>query len=204
MKRKRITISILAIFAIIVATFSVTYAYFKSNSVTKGGKFTAGTLNLKVGEDGTSSESFTIDNIGESDVKSGSKTWTITNTGTLQGQLFLKLENLNNFENGCNEPEGTVDTTCDNPGENQGELGRFITLKVYLNDTLVAESNLDETNTNAITNAWNAAAPVILNAGQSDVVRIDWSLNENDYGNEIQSDSLSFDVGFELAQVVNQ
>ena len=199
---KRVITSLLVVLAVALATFAATSAYFSSTSSTTGSKFVVGTLDLAVGGAGGSTiEPFLIDNIGETNVSSGSKTWVVTNKGSLTGRLYFKLVNVNNAENGCNTPEMVVDTTCDNPGEGQGELGKQIRTKVYLNDLMVAESDLDEANKNRITNIWSSMTPVVLTAGETARVKLEWSMANESYGNEIQSDSLGFDVDFSLVQV---
>lgn len=201
---KRVAVSFLAILAVSMATFAVTSAYFSSRAITSGSKFTVGTLDLEVGGVGGSNvEPFVIDNIGDNGVSSGSKTWTVSNKGTLTGRLFFKLANVKNFENGCNTPEFEVDSTCNNPGEAQGELGNLITVKVYLNDVMVAESKLNELSKDAIASAWNNMQPVIIQSGKNVSVKLEWTLSPDNYGNEIQSDSLAFDVNFDLTQATN-
>lgn len=199
---KRVVTSLLVVLAVALATFAATSAYFSSNSSTTGSKFVVGTLDLAVGGTGGSSvEPFLIDNIGETSVTSGSKTWVVTNKGTLTGRLYFKLVNVSNTENGCNTPELAVDASCDNPGTGQGELGKQIAIKVYLNDLMVAESDLDEVNKNKITAAWSNLTPVMLKAGETARVKLEWLMANESYGNEIQSDSLGFDVDFSLVQV---
>ncbi len=193
----------LIICVVMVTTFQATKAYFTSNAKSKGSSFTVGTLDLEVGgKSGSSVEPFNITNIGaDPNSMSGSKTWSVTNKGTLPGRLYLKIDNLANAENGCNSPEMEVDTTCDNPGIGEGELGKHMTLKTYLNDQLVATSDLDDVNKDALATAWNALPEVILTAGQTASVRMEWSMAPDGYGNEIQSDSVGFDVDFDLVQV---
>ena len=198
---KQIAGSFLAIIAVSLATFAVTGAYFTSKATTKGSRFTVGTLDLEVGgANGSNVEPFVIDNIGDNGVSSGSKTWIVTNKGSLTGQLFFKLNNVKNMENGCNPPEALVDQTCDNPGEGQGELGKLIKVKVFLDNSLVAESSLDELNKDAISKIWSEMTPVIMASGKTVAVKMEWGLAPDEYGNEIQSDSLAFDADFDLVQ----
>jgi len=198
---KRVITSLLVVLAVALATFTATSAYFTSNTSTSGSRFQVGTLDLSVGGiNGTSIEPFLIDNIGDTNVSNGSKTWVVSNKGTLSGRLYFKLTNVNNAENGCNTPEQAVDATCDNPGVGQGELGKQIKIKVYLNDLLVIESDLDEVNKEKISAKWGSMTPVVLNAGETARVKLEWTMATEGYGNEIQSDSLGFDVDFSLVQ----
>lgn len=200
--KKQIAISMLVISVVCVTTFQATRAYFTDSARSLGSNFTVGTLDLEVGgANGTNVEPFVINNIGaDANTTSGAKTWTVTNKGTLPGRLYFKLENITNKENGCNNPESIVDTTCGNPGIGEGELGNLITTKIYLADQLVVTTPLSTANQATITNAWNNLAPVIIQPGQSTQVKLEWSMQADGYGNEIQSDSLGFDVGFDLVQ----
>lgn len=201
---KQIAVSILAIAAVSMSTFAMTSAYFSSKSKTSGSKFTVGTLDMEVGgANGSNVEPFVIDNIGDNGVTTGAKTWVVTNKGTLLGRLYFKLDNIKNLENGCNTPESAVDTTCGNPGDGEGELGKMIDVKAYLNNNLIVQTKLDDLNKDTIANTWNNLTPVIIQPGQSASVKLEWSLAPDNYGNEIQSDSLSFDVDFDLTQATN-
>lgn len=201
--KKRAALSVLVISVVIVTTFQATKAYFTSRAKSVGSTFTVGTLDLEVGgASGSSVEPFSISNIGaDANSMTGAKTWSVTNKGTLPGRLYLKIDNLANNENGCNSPEAEVDTTCNTPGTGEGELGKSLTLKAYLNDQVVATTNLDTASQKAIETAWNTLSPVILQAGQTAQVELEWSMAAEGYGNEIQSDSVGFDVDFDLVQV---
>jgi len=48
--------------------------------------------------------------------------------------ICAKNLNVKDFENACNESETEVDTTCDNPGEGQGELSSVTKVKAWLED----------------------------------------------------------------------
>lgn len=204
--KKQILLSVMVIGVVAVTTFQATKAYFTDSAKSLGSNFTVGTLDLSVGgANGTNIEPFIINNIGADNTSlSGAKTWTITNNGTLPGRLYFKLENIQNKENGCNTPEAKVDVTCDDPGVGQGELGKLITTKIYLNDQLVTTTNLADGAGTAIVEAWNRLSPTILTANQTTNVKLEWSMAPEGYGNEIQSDSLGFDVGFDLVQASAQ
>lgn len=201
--KKKILLSVLIIAAISGATFAATRAFFTDRETTTGNQFTVGTLDLSVdGNNGTSAEPFVIEGIGESGDISGGKTWTITNEGSLPGRLFFRLADLVNNENGCNEPEAIVDATCTNPGPGEGELGGVITVNVYVDDVLQASSTLATADQDTIGTAWTTTiTPIIIPGGQSKTVKIDWATGQDAYGNEIQSDSLTFNAVFDLEQL---
>ena len=200
--KKQAALSLLIICVVCVTTFQATKAYFSDSAKSLGSNFTVGTLDLEVGGvNGANVEPFIIDNIGaNANTTNGTKTWTVTNKGTLPGRLYFKIENIVNKENGCNSPESVVDTTCGNPGNNEGELGKIITANTYLGEQLVTSTNLSSTSQALISTAWNDHSPIIIQSGQSTQVKLEWNMAADGYGNEIQSDSLGFDVGFDLVQ----
>lgn len=180
----------------------VTRAFFTDKETTTGNKFTVGTLDLEVGgKNGESAESFVIDGIGEAGDISGGKTWTVKNSGSLPGRLFFRLQNVVNEENGCNEPEKVTEPACDS--DNNGELGGVIKTKVTINGIeVIAGKDLATANQSEYGAAWSALPVVLLEPGQTKTIGFSWSATENDYGNEIQSDSVKFDVDYNLVQLI--
>lgn len=199
--KPRIVLSILIIIMAIGGTFLATRAYFQATGTAAGNKITAGTLDMTVGgAQGTAIENFVADNIGAVGDVSGTKTWTVKNTGTLPGRLYFRIQDVVNDENGCNQPEGLVDKTCDNPGPGEGELGKALKFNVYLNGVLVKLTDLDTANQDVIKDTWNSLPKVMIPAGGSADVKIEYLAGETDYGNEVQSDSVSFNTRFDLVQ----
>jgi hypothetical protein len=198
---KKILFSLIIIGLISSISFFVTRAYFSDKKTSLGNTFSVGTLNLQVGDSSSSNaEPFSISAVGTGET-GGTKVWNIKNTGSLPGQFSVVFDNLINYENGCNDAEKSVDTTCDNPGEHQGELGKYIKAVFYLNDVKKMETLLTEDAAGNITNLWaNLNPPLILQPGEQQQLRMDWQLDPN-YNNEIQSDSLTFDLNFNLKQL---
>ena len=183
---------------------AATRAFFSNRETSTGSTFTVGTLDLKVGDaDGTNIEPFIISGIGSSSDISGEKTWTVKNVGSLPGRLYINLKNVVNYENGCNEPEAKEDITCANPGAGEGELGDVVVAKIYLDGVEKVSSNLNEASVAKIGTDWSALEPIILEGGTQKTIKIDWKTLRAEYGNEIQSDSLTFDVDFDLVQLIN-
>jgi predicted ribosomally synthesized peptide with SipW-like signal peptide len=103
---------------------ATTVAYFNDVETSSGNTFTAGTLDLKVGEqDDPNVVYVTIDNIKPG--WSGEYSWTLKNVGTLTGYLLVKFYYVD-YENGQTEPEALVDPTGGDPGEGNGELSSKI------------------------------------------------------------------------------
>ncbi|MFH1561343.1 MAG: SipW-dependent-type signal peptide-containing protein [Patescibacteria group bacterium] len=201
--RKQAILALLIICAVVSGTALVTRAYFTDRETGTGSQFAVGTLDLDVGgANGTEIAPFVIENMGEEGNIAGSQTWTVNNTGSLPGRLYFKLDNLVNYENDCNEPEALVDVTCDDPGAGQGDLGGVITARVYLDNVEKMSSTLATANQSVIGDAWTALPDVVVPAGGSVEVKMDWATGQADYGNEIQSDSLAFDMVFDLVQII--
>lgn len=179
-----------------------TFAYFTATRTAETNTFEAGTLDLSVtGDNNTANEPFVIENMGANANMSGTKTWTVTNTGSLPGRLLVRIANLANQENGCNDQEKGAEPECE--ATTEGELGGVITLNVALDGETKTSSTLATANVQAIGDAWNDdIEPVILQPNETRTVTMSWATAEDEYGNEIQSDSLTFDSVFQLIQLL--
>lgn len=189
---------------ILVAGLSVagTYAYFTATRTTSANTFAAGTLDLDVASNGNKLEPFVIENLGANANISGTKSWTIKNTGTLPGRLLVRLQNVVNTENGCNDQEKAADPTCDTPGK-QGDLGNAITLKVALDGEDKVSSTLATDQLTKIGTDWATLSQIVLQSGEERTITTHWAADENSYGNEIQGDAIQFDMNFRLIQLIN-
>lgn len=197
---KKLLISVLVIAVTTLVAGAATFAFFSARRTASTNKFAVGTLDLNVNSGGTDNEPFVIENMGENGNLSGSKSWTVKNTGTLPGRLLFRIQNLTNDENGCNDPEIEAEPNCAN--DNLGELGALITLHVSLDGTEQVSSTLATDQEAKIGQDWNALTPIILQPGEERTLTLNWALDENAYGNEIQSDSVSFDANFRLIQQI--
>ncbi|MBP9718885.1 MAG: SipW-dependent-type signal peptide-containing protein [Candidatus Levybacteria bacterium] len=200
-KYKKIILSFLIIAVVGGGAIGATYAYFTAQRTTSANTFTAGTLDLDVSSNGTKLEPFVIDNVGENGDITGTKTWVVKNTGSLPGRLLVRLSNVANKENGCNDPEKEAEATCED--DTAGEMGNVIIAKVAFDGTDKVSSTLATNQANKIGTDWNALSPLVLQPGESKNVTIHWATSETDYGNEIQSDSVQFDVNFRLIQQIS-
>jgi len=104
-KQKKVLVSLLLIGVVAAAAIGGTIAFFFARRTTTANRFTAGTLDLNVSSNGQALEPFVIDNMGANGNISGTKTWVVKNTGTLAGRVFVRLQNVANQENGCNDQE---------------------------------------------------------------------------------------------------
>ena len=178
-----------------------TYAYFTATRTTSANKFTAGTLDLDVSANGNKLEPFVIENMGENANISGTKTWTIRNTGSLPGRLLVRLQNVVNTDNGCNDQEKAIEPACE--ADNLGEMGNVVALNVALDGNDVASTTLATDQMATLGSKWSALTPIILAAGEERTITAHWAADENAYGNEIQSDAVQFDMNFRLIQNIN-
>lgn len=196
-------VSILLIVLAAGAGIAGSYAYFTATRTTSTNRFESGTLDLNVtGDNNIANEPFVIENMGANANISGEKTWTITNTGSLPGRLLFRLASLANQENGCNDQEKATEPGCD--ADTEGELGGVITLNVALDGDAVTSSTLATNQVNTIGDSWNdTLAPVVMQPNETRTVTVSWATGEDEYGNEIQSDSLSFDSIFQLIQIID-
>lgn len=177
------------------------YALFSARSSRPGGAFSVGTLDLSVTDaGGGASQAFVIDNLGSDPNPKGSKAWLVKNTGTLVGKLTLATATLTSWENGCNSQESPVDGTCSSPGEGEGELGGVIRARVLINEREVVPWTNAFKDKEALAAVWQSVPPVVLSGGDSAKLTLDWEIRPEDYGNEIQSDSLEFNVTVNLEQ----
>lgn len=202
MKKKKVWLSFALILVVGGGALVATYAYFTAQRTTSANKFTTGTLDLDVESNGTKVEPFVIENLGAEGDISGSKTWNVKNTGTLPGRFLLRLQNVNNEENGCNDQEKAVEPNCDQPGD-LGDLGGVINLKVALDGVDQVQSTLTDANASAIGAAWANLPTLIIQPNETHTITAYWAAGENDYGNEVQSDSVQFDMNFRLIQKIN-
>ena len=196
------------IIGVVAIGLTSTQALFRDVEQSQQGVFVVGTLDMTVeGAGGQVAESIVVENIGETSTANGGKTWTVNNVGSLPGKLTFKLANIRNIENGCNEPEALVDTTCGDPGVDEGELGASISTVVSLDQgegwQSVVISSLGSDQVNQYYDQWQAnAGTVIIPPSGSVDVKFEWLADQYSFGNEVQSDSVVFDVVYELEQIV--
>lgn len=199
---KKIFLSFAIIIAVSSFSFLLTKAYFTDKKTSSGNKFTVGTLNLEVGDSQNKQiEPFVISDLGSSEIK-GQKIWKLKNVGSLPGQLIINFDNVVNNENGCNTPEGEVDQTCNSPGPNEGELGNVVSANFYINNVSKVSVPLNQNGSQSLNNYWNDQLnTIVLEPNQEFELKMEW-FESGTYGNEIQSDSLAFDLNFNLQQII--
>jgi len=199
--KKKVYISLVIIALVGGLGYAATQAFFTARETATGSTFTVGTLDLSVNDDKDVIEPFIVAGIGASGNISGGKEWTVKNIGTLPGRLFFSLADLTNLENGCNKPEKQFEPECE--ADNFGELGSVITANVSVNGTPYVSSTLETANEGVFGSTWRDQPHVVIPAGGSATVRMEWNTPQTDYDNSIQSDSLTFTTHFDLEQLIN-
>ncbi len=199
---KKIIVSVFTILLVAVATVSATQALFSDEETSAGNTFTAGTLDLTVdGKNDPEVKKFTMSNMKPGD-RFGRSYFRVKNNGTVAGVPQVCLTNLQ-------DTESSGSSEFENDGE-PGELSSNIDLLVDVNGSwlmtsghkLNTFSDRCWTPTNPEDKEFAAQGKDILDAGEEMIfgVRLDVPTTA---GNDIQGDSVSFDLEFSLVQVTN-
>jgi predicted ribosomally synthesized peptide with SipW-like signal peptide len=239
---KRIIISLAVIGAVAAIAIGATTAFFSDTETSTGNTFTAGAIDLKVDSEctynGVASDQCGTweakDLVGDSrdpngglvlgdrffnfkDVKPGDYGENTISLHVVNNDAWVcaEVSNLANAENGCNEPEGLVDQTCDNPGVGQGELQNALVMTVWKDDGVDGEGkcdNIQQEGERTLISGYpiNGILPIYdsttqtgsLAAGDTTCLGVSWSLPAAT-GNEVQTDSLTGDISFRVEQTRN-
>ena len=135
--------------------------------------------------------------------------------------MWMCGELTENDENGRTEPEGEVDDTGGDPGEGRGELADSIgaTLYHYDHESESKKSELFDGTLRGALLALRRGVPLDGEGAENPVddrnpfegndsagekndicVRLDWYIDPEEVGNEIQTDSVGFDLSFYAEQ----
>ncbi|MDO8636905.1 MAG: hypothetical protein Q7R34_11870 [Dehalococcoidia bacterium] len=218
-------VSLLFIGLAIYSLSNSTMAVFTDNE-TASGTFAVGTMDFRyrVSQDGGlhwgawqngSSASFNLPRLRRG--QNGTVIYQIENLGTVDALLDLRNVVVVDYENGCKKREKKVDTTCDNPGAGQGELGATLLVTVMMGNTPVYNGPL-----NGFSGDYNINKPLPGNSTIEVEMTIDWFLpsllsglgnvndddddddeNDDDDGHArdiIEGDSTAVSFRFELIQ----
>lgn len=131
-------------------------------------------------------------------------------------ELSMKVENIRDYENGCGSTnsEQSVDPTCtassDGDGTLGGELSPQLGTDIYAWKPSVAgvcgnfpgaASTVSVWHSTLLKNTEDQSKPIgMLNGGEGYCVRIEQYLPTKT-GNDVQSDSVKFDLRFDLTQI---
>lgn len=200
---KRILLSLFSITLVVAAAATVTYSEFVDNQTTDGNTFASGTLDLTLDGGDDNVVAFNVGNL-----KPGSQPkhkYVLENVGTQNGVVDVKNISITNYENGCVEPEVEADdTTCDNPGEGQGELQNVLAMDLYWDNDCSGwysagdEYIYDGGYVNGLASSYDTNKPLNAGTTQCVVAIFNWWNTADD--NLAQSDSFDLDMTFELSQ----
>jgi len=198
---KKILLSITTVALVATAAVGATRAYFSDTETSVGNR----TLDLKVDDkDGANVVTITKTNMKPQapyTYQGYNNQFVLKNAGSLPGTVTWVIKNVNNFENGCNDPETKLlDTTC-GTGNDQGELGQYTWIKWSRNGPTYEGygTKFDPLNS---ANGVTVTGPV-LNPGDTfnAYMWLDFPRRTDDMENLAQGDSLQFDVEFKLEQI---
>ena len=182
---KKILLSILSITVLLTLVGIGTYALFSDTATSTGNQFQAGTMNLQVnGAEQLQAFSYTSISPGWSHTE----TYTVTNVGNVQGRATFVASSLVESGGVLTSAEQPVD-----PG-NAGNLGADVHVIATVDGASAYNGTL------AGFAASGAQDLGIVSGGQSETVVVTFSVDPS-VGNEIQGDSVKFDLGFGLTSV---
>lgn len=193
-----------------------TYAYFSDTEIAEDNTFTAGSLNLKVGDADPCTESISFLNLAPGD--SGSTSWLIQNVGSVDGNFSISISAITSNENTRYEMEIDAGDLSDGEGELEDHLKVAIWMdkdtsgtwnigdyyleddgstEVYASDPLpaVAYNIMDD----YASVSWTDVQTDLVN-GDIGALNIQYDLPDSADINEVQSDSCVFNMTFTLEQ----
>ena len=187
-----------------------TWAYFSDVETSTGNVFTAGTLDLTPDEATIYVITYgVLDDVAPGWSSGGADSWTLTNSGTIDGDLTITIGAIDNQGNSNEEPEG--DAT--------GDLGGALDVVFWADlddDAAITGGIWSDTNTNGYMDAgegekmyegtldampatYPASGKIALVGSGTIDVYFDASIDTG-VGNSIMSDSSTFDITFNLDQ----
>ncbi len=221
--KKKILFSIMTIALVGALVGGGIYAYFSDAETSTGNTFTAGTLNLKVGDADPTTVSIAVADLKPTDTGNAA-TWLTKNTGSISGTLDVAIGSITNNENTLMEPESAAGDTSG--GATEGELGSFLKVAIWLDvdesgawnsgDIALKSDGTTLTNSGSDTLPYdyldnydgNSYSSVITmtgddsSAGGTDEFQfmVDYDFPNDANDDQAQSDSAVFDVTFTLNQ----
>jgi predicted ribosomally synthesized peptide with SipW-like signal peptide len=203
MKGKLLAIVMVAIVSGALVTGGSIFAYFSDVESVDGNQYTSGTLNLNLGGAGTIPA-----NIGPvypgwgttqyPNSAGTTTTITVSNTGNINGVLWLNFTAVTNNDNGISDPESKYNLVPGDGGDTTNGIGNG-ELQLYLYVSVSYNSN--QVYGPVVLNNIGSAGILIggLSAGASQFVTITYYVPTT-VGNVIQSDSVGFNLVFNLEQ----
>jgi len=203
---KKIIASLAMITLVGTLAVGATRAYFSDTETSAGNTLSAGTLDLNVDDGNTNVVKFTVDKMRPGNQPK--RKYTLANVGTINGYLDLENIAVTSYENVCIDPEMDAgDTTCGDPGMGKGELQDVVNLRLFVDygcdgSISAGDNKFYDGLVNALPGNFELNEPI--NTGNKVCIGaiFDWWPTAND--DLAQSDSMVFDMTFELAQTTGQ
>jgi predicted ribosomally synthesized peptide with SipW-like signal peptide len=218
--KKIVVLSLIGV-VLISLTAAGTWAFFSDTETSTANTVTSGTLNLQVGADDPTSESFILDNIQPGDADNLAS-WAVSNSGSLTGGFSISVSTVDNSENGFSE----VESASGDSGNEAGELGGLLTLALWMDNDSDGWSEgdyyLDPSDGSLVKTGWSGGSTLpdeayfpaddfsqressvlqlILPGSTPGNFTVDFVFPDNGSAdNQAQSDSCTFDIVFSLAQ----
>jgi len=201
---KKIWGLILALVLIIGLVGAGTYAYFSDTESSVDNTLTAGTLDLNIEGGDVAITTFDVSNVAPGD--NGTASSTLLNSGSLAGELDIATSGIDNVPGVGGEYGG-----------GSGELGANAEIAIYLDidqtgTRTAGDVGLQSNGTtydptgglqydiidNYANEFWNAVVAAMAASAQDDIIVL-WDV-PTDTGNDVQGDSVSFNITFTLEQ----
>jgi predicted ribosomally synthesized peptide with SipW-like signal peptide len=203
MKLKIIAILAIMLVSGALVTGGSIYAYFSDVEAVNGNEYTSGTLDLNLGGSGATPAVIgpVYPGWGTAQYPSSvgsTATITVSNTGNINGMLYLNITSLTNNDNGIADPEGKYNLVPTDGGDitggaGEGELQQYLYVSVTFGSTQVlAPTIISSVGSDGIQLGG-------LPASGSQTVTITYYVPST-VGNVIQSDSVAFNLVFNLEQ----
>jgi predicted ribosomally synthesized peptide with SipW-like signal peptide len=221
---KKVLVSLMIIALISALIGGGIYAVFSDVETSTGNTFTAGTLNLvpttsgtgpagkytvTAGGDGVNGK-VVFDRLAPGD--SGSATWTLQNSGNLDGTLTI-ASTLTFAENGSNEPESAVGS---NNGGGNGDMDEYVGVRLQRNGSYILGDASNYVPFSGLAAIVNAESQSLVASGTLTYI-LEWQIASDVKGagadgkfgtvddvqvddNIIQSDNATLDITFTLTQ----
>ena len=194
----------IAAFLVMALVGGGTWAYFSDPETSTDNSLTAGTLDLNINGGNTAVTTFSATNVAPGDSGSGSSV--LANVGSLSGELDISFSAITNtpgaggteYEGGSGELGGEAEIAVyidvDQSGDwSSGDIGLKSDSTTYSHPTALNYATIDSYGSDS----WDAVETMAAPA--SDNFTILWRVPTT-AGNDIQGDSVSFDVTFILEQ----
>jgi len=235
---KRILLSLSIIGVVSAIAIGGTMAYFGDTETSTGNTFTAGSIDLKIDlrckesgcyfplKDLDGDPFFHYCDLKPGDSEEVTISWHVYDNNAW---ARMKIADFHDYEYGCTEPEEeSGDTTCNTPGDGEGELDEHLYFTIWLDEGSIAgwqcpenqpgcgddpqegDNELNGIETKIVDNVplselivddW-IVFPKEIEASKTHYVGVKWEI-PSDTGNIIQTDSLTGKIVIEVVQSKN-